>query len=1047
MKSVIGKFAVRHAVSIVFLVLALCLAGAHAARRMGSSVFPKTEFPRVVIMVDNGVKPADEMMAAVTRPIEEAMKDIPGSETIRSTTGRGSAQIDLFFSWKVDMLQTELAVRSRLAQVMSQLPPTAHAEAWRMNFSTFQIVGVSLTAKGRDISSLWELARYDVKPKFLRLPGVARVELVGGQAPEYQVIVDPMRLAALRLPLSQVTETLNRNNFISGSGLHQEDNTLFLTVVDGRVHSVEDIENLTVNSDNGQPVRLKDFARVLRGKEPVFNAVTADGVDAVLINIFSQPDASTVDIVRQLQEQLPAIRAGLPPDVKLAFFYDQSLLVRDSMRSAWEAIIFGLILSVAILYLFLRSWGTTLVAIVVIPVTVLLTILAMSLSGMNFDLMTLGGIAAAIGLVIDDAIVVVEAIYAKIAAGMGRLQAIPAGIEEIFSALLGSTLTPVVVFLPLAFLDGVVGVFFRALALTMTVALLTSLLMALTLTPALAAWILRLPAKRISHDPRAVEQGGFILRRVIRLYESILRVALDRRKFTVAFGVLVLAVAVILYPRLKSDFLPEMDEGGFVIDYVTPPGTSLAETDRQMRQAEEILKATPEIESYSRRTGAALGVHLVELNTGDFLIKLKPDRKRSTAAVVDDLRKKFHEALPRVDWDFPGILSDLIGDLIWSDKPIEVKIFSNDLNFLTRKAEEIEELITPEPRARAGVAGVVDVFNGLVYTGNSIHLRVRLPEAQRFGLNADDIASAVNTAMLGQTASTVLEGDRVVNIRVALKPFAVARFADLRNLPLRAANGVTVQLSQVADIVESPGELELHREDMRQNIAVTARLDGRDLGSAMKEIRRLISRDPSLSSDNVEYGGLYQQQEESFHDLLIVLGMAIVLVFTVALLEFRSFTAPLAIVFGAVLSGFGIVLALIITGTTLSIITYLGAIIGMGIVHKNGILMLDYVEQLRERGVDLREALVQSGRRRLRPVLMTSMAAGLGMLPLAWGIGPGADMLRPLAIAVIGALCTSVLLSLVATPAAYFALQQFKDAWLFQRWKSGNSNTTSIIGS
>jgi CzcA family heavy metal efflux pump len=897
-----------------------------------------------------------------------------------------------------------------------------------MNFSTFQIVGVSLTARGRDISSLWELARYDLKPKFLRLPGVARVELVGGQAPEYQVVVDPLRLAALRLSLSQVSETLKRNNLISGSGLHQEDNTLYLTVVDGRVRSVEDIENLTVVTGGGQPVHIKDFARVQRGKEPVFNAVTADGVDAVLLNIFSQPDASTVDIVRQLQDQLPAIRAELPPDVKLAFFYDQSILVRDSMRSAWEAIFFGLILSVAILYLFLRSWGTTLVAIVVIPVTVLLTIVVMYLGGMHFDLMTLGGIAAAIGLVIDDAIVVVEAIYAKIAGGLGRLEAIPAGIEEIFSALLGSTLTPVVVFLPLAFLDGVVGVFFRALALTMTVALLSSLLMALTLTPALAAWFLRLPAKRISHDPQVAEQGGFVLQRVIRLYESILRVALEHRRFTVACGILVLAAAAILYPRLKSDFLPDMDEGGFVIDYVTPPGTSLAETDRQMRQAEEILKATPEIESYSRRTGAALGVHLVELNTGDFLIKLKSGRKRSTAAVIEELREKFHTALPRVDWDFPGILSDLIGDLIWSDKPIEVKIFSSDLNFLTRKAEEIEELITPDPKTRKGVAGVVDVFNGLVYTGTSIHLRVRLPDAQRFGLNADDIAAAVNTALLGQTASTVLEGDRVVNIRVTMEPASVQRLDELGNLPLRGADGAIVQLRQVADVVESPGELELHREDMRQNLAVTARLDGRDLGSAMAEIRTLVSRDSSLSENSIEYGGLYQQQEESFHALLIVLGMAIVLVFTVALLEFRSFTAPLAIVFGAVLSVFGIVLALLITGTSLSIITYLGAIIGMGIVHKNGILMLDYVEQLRERGVDLREALVQSGRRRLRPVLMTSMAAGLGMLPLAWGIGPGADMLRPLAIAVIGALCTSVLLSLVATPAAYFVMLQFKEA-------------------
>jgi CzcA family heavy metal efflux pump len=1032
MKSAVGRFAVRHAISIVFLTFALCLAGGYAAKKMGSSVFPETNFPRVVIMADNGVMPADEMTATLTRPIEEAMKDIPGSETIRSTTGRGTAQIDLFFSWKVDMIQTELYVLSRLSQIRNSLPGTAHTEVYRMNFSTFPIIGISLTAPGRDISSLWELARYDLKPRFLRIPGVARVELVGGQAPEYQIIVDPLRLAALRLTLAQVTETLNRNNLVSGSGLQQDDNKMYLTAVDGRVHFVEDIESLTITTDQGHPIQLRDFARVLRGKEPTFSVVTADGVNSVLLNIYSQPDASTLDIARELQQQLPGIRRELPRDVKLAFFYDQSLLVRDSMASAWEAIIFGLFLSVAILYLFLRSFGTTLVAIVVIPVTVLVTIVVMKLCSMNFNLMTLGGIAAAIGLVIDDAIVVVEAIYAKIAAGMERLRAIPAGIAEIFDALLGSTLTPVVVFVPLAFLHGIVGVFFRALALTMVVALLTSLLLALTLTPSLAAWFIRFPAGRKSEKLGEVEQGGFLLRRVIHLYELIVRRALDHRWFTVAMGILVLIASVVLYPRLKTDFLPEMDEGGFVIDYVSPPGTSLAETDRQMREAEEILKTTPEIESYSRRTGAALGIHLVELNTGDFLIKLKPSRKRSTAAVIADLRQKFHAALPDIDWDFPGILSDLIGDLIWSDKPIEVKIFSNDLKFLAEKAEDIEELITPNPKTKKGVAGVVDVFNGLVYTGTSIHLRVRYADAQRYGLNADDIAKTVNIAMLGQTASTVLEGDRVVSIRVNVDPATLKHLEALRELPLRAADGTIVQLYQVADVVESPGELELHREDQRQNIAVTARLEGRDLGSAMAEIRKRISEDPSLPPGSIEYGGLYQQQEESFRNLMVVLIMAIVLVFTVALLEFRSFYAPVAIVFGAVLSLFGIILALLITGTTLSIIAYLGAIIGMGIVHKNGILMLDYVEQLRAGGMELREALVQSGRRRLRPVLMTSLAAALGMLPLAYGIGSGADMLRPLAIAVIGAVCISVLLSLVATPTAYLLMLQLREARVFK---------------
>ncbi|HUK13567.1 MAG TPA: efflux RND transporter permease subunit, partial [Thermoanaerobaculaceae bacterium] len=464
------------------------------------------------------------------------------------------------------------------------------------------------------------------------------------------------------------------------------------------------------------------------------------------------------------------------------------------------------------------------------------------------------------------------------------------------------------------------------------------------------------------------------------------------------------------------EFLPPMDEGGFVIDYIAPPGTSLTETNRQMLVAEGILRQVPELESYSRRTGAQLGLAITEPNTGDFLVKLRPDRKRSTDAVIAELRHAFTAALPDVQWEFPGILADLIGDLEGAPQPVEIKLFSTDTAWLKAKAPEVAEKISH-------VRGVVDVFNGLVYAGSSLTLRVRPVDARRFGFTGEDIANAVNTAMLGQTASTVLQGDRVVNIRVKVSPSRLDRIASLRTLPLRSPDGTVVQLSQLVDVTEEPGQLELRRDDLRQDVAVTARLEGRDLGSAMGEIRTLLDRDPSLRGGALELGGLYQQQQESFRNLVIVLGMAIVLVFTVLLLEFRSFREPVAIVFGALLALFGTVLALWITGTSLNVVSFLGAIIGVGIVAKNGILMLDLVGQHRAAGLDAVEALVRSGARRLRPVLMTSLAAALGMLPLAYGIGSGADMLKPLAIAVIGALCISVLLSLVATPAAYLLLE------------------------
>jgi multidrug efflux pump subunit AcrB len=630
-------------------------------------------------------------------------------------------------------------------------------------------------------------------------------------------------------------------------------------------------------------------------------------------------------------------------------------------------------------------------------------------------------------LIIDDAIVVVEAIHTKLLMGRSRQEAVVEAVREILKPLVGSTIGPVMVFVPLAFLDGVPGVFFRALAVTMVVSLLASLALAVTLTPSLAAWLLRVGKTPSGQPLERAEEGGFILRRIVRAYEGAGRVAFAHPLLTLLVSGLVLLCGIGIYMRLQTDFLPKMDEGGFVIDYVAPAGTSLAETDRALLEVEKILRQTPEIESYSRRTGAALGFHIVEPNTGDFLVKLRSSRKKKTEEVISELRKKLKESQPHIEWEFPGILSDLLNDLTGSPEPIEIKIFSTDLEFLKKKAPEIKEAIEEKAGpsgTRLGVKGVVDAKSGLIVAGPLLRVRVRPADAQRFGMNADDVAQALDTAMIGQTASSILQADRIVEIRVRAEPSSVDRMATLGNLPLRSPNGLWVLLSQIADITEDPGQLELRREDLRQNVAVTARLEGRDLGSAIEEIRQKLSRDPSLPPGMIEYGGLYHEQQESFRNLLVVLILAILLVFAALLVEFNSLAASVSIVFGAVLSLFGTVLALLVTGTSLNIISILGAIIGIGIVHKNGILMLDWVEHLEKEGVKLEDALLGSGRRRLRPVLMTSMAAALGMLPLAYGIGSGADMLRPLAIAVIGALCISVLLSLVATPALYLLLRR-----------------------
>jgi CzcA family heavy metal efflux pump len=1007
------SFVLRHRKAILFLVAALCLAGAYSAYIMPASVFPQTDFPRVVILIDNGVMPADEMMATITRPVEEAMKNIPGTATIRSTTGRGSAAVNVFFDWSTDMVQAELYVLGRLAQIRSTLPPTAEFAVHRLTFSAFPIIGISLTSKTRSISELWETARYDLNPRFLRIQGVARINLVGGRAPEYHVVVDPLKLESYRLTPDQVSRALAETNRFTPAGMHEENRQLYLAVVDNRLRQPGEIENVVVAWAGKSPVRVRDVATVRRGFAPQFNIVTAEGTEAVLMNIYGQPDSNTVAIAGALEEELRRIRRELPPDMKLAFFYDQSLFVREGVKSVWESIIVGLVLSVIIHYLFLRSLSGAFVVGIGIPVTVLVTLVVTRICRMSFNLMTLGGIAACIGMVIDDAIVVVEAIHAKLLSGQSPSQAVRSVTREVGPALVGSTLTPVVVFIPLAFLEGVPGVFFRALALTMVSSLLISLGVAVTFTPALAQLLMRHPGGKPQDE---LAQGGPVLRVVIAVYEWVVRRALRHRWLALGCTVVVVAAGILLYDRLETDFLPKLEEGAFVLDYYSRPGTSLSETNRMLRHVEEILLATPEVESFSRRTGARLALAIAEPNTGDFLVKLRPNRTRSTEEVIDELREKIHDAEPALHTEFPGVLSDLIGDLTWSPKPCEIKIFSNDTALLKQKASQVAETIAKMP-------GVVDVEPGLVVAGPSMRFAVRPEAAARVGLTAADIGNWLQTSLLGSASSYLLQGDRTVGIRVLSAAETRDREQRIRETPIRSPSGSVVTLNDVAEVQYQPGILEMQREDLRQLVAVSARFAGMDLGTGIRNIQAQLGKTLELPPGaTLEFGGLYQQQQESFKNLTLVLLMAIFLVFAVLLVEFRSIIQPLAIVLGAVLALFGVVAALALTGTSLNIVSFLGAIIGVGIVAKNGILMLDFVEHLRARGYTVFEALVQSGRRRLRPVLMTSLATFIGLLPLAYGMGAGADMLRPLAIAIIGALFMSLLLSLIVTPVCYYVM-------------------------
>ncbi len=1017
----LGEFIEAHGRALVIVVLSFALAGIVFAFRLPISILPQTDFPRIVILVDNGIAPVDVQMVTVTRPIEEAIRIVPGITDVRSVTARGSTEISIFFRWDVDILHALHQVQGRIAQIMPSLPPGARFDIKRLTFYVFPTIGCSITSPSRSIAELWDLAYYDIAPRLYRLPGVAETRIVGGRRPEFHVLVQPERLNALGMPLTKVVEAIRSTNTISTAGMIQENYHLYLATVTGLMRSKEQIEETVVDVVKGTPIRVKDIASVVPGEQVAYKIVTANGRPAVLVNVMQQPDGNSVEIADAVNAELREVRKSLPPDIVLENYYDESLLVRDSIKGVAESILIGLLLSCAVLVGFLKSWRTTVVAALVIPIAVLFAVVFMRLFNMSWNLMTLGGLAACIGVVIDDAIVMVENIIVHLSMGQEPKEAARSAIHELTPALIGSTLTPIMVFVPLIFLGGITAVFFRALALTMVTALLASLFLAIFFTPVLASVFFRAPKGPAETDMHRAEQAGEgrFLRWGTARYEAALGWALRHTGIVIFASLVIMAGAVGLYFQLGSGFLPQLDEGTFVLDYITPPGTSLEETNRVLLHIEQFIRENPEVESYSRRTGAELGFFVTEPNSGDFVVKLKRNRKHSTEQVIEELRDKINQSEPIIEIEFPHMLEDLIGDLAWSPKPVEIKVFNDQYEVSKAFAQEIEEWL---PK----VKGAVDVFNRTLVIGPSVNFRVNVEKAQRAGFSVSDIADIESAIVDGVVATNMIRGQRLIGIRVRYPSKYRSTVDSLKGLLITSPNGTTVPLSSVADVEMEEGTTEIHRENLRNIATVTAQISGRDLGSVIAEIKDRLPKELKVPpGTEIEYGGLYKIQRESFLGLTQVLLASILLIFIILVFEFRSFSHPIAILVATLLCSFGALLALKLTGQTLNISSFMGAIMVVGIVHKNGILMLDAEQAFSARGLPLQEAIYEAGRRRLRPILMTALATIFGMLPLALNVGSGAQILQPLAIAVIGGVAVSMVLSLLITPVLYFRLRHW----------------------
>lgn len=1006
-----------------FIYLAIAVlsgAGIWAAFRLPSAIYPELNFSRITIVAEGSSLGARQMLFSVTRPVEEAVSVVPGVRRVQSRSIRGGSETNITFAPGTDMIYVLQQVQARVNQVRASLPADLDIEIERLLPSLFPIV--SYNVEGGDPATLYDIARYQIRPLISRVPGVGRVDVMGSDIREIEVVADPAKLAQQQMTYEDLAQAIQSATNVAAVGRMPQDYRQYLIVTTTEAHSANDVANIIV----GHGLRVGDLATVTAGTEDHVRIIEGDGRPAALVNVTRQIGGNTLEIADSVARIAASVRRTLPPGVTIRPVYDQAALVREAVTSVRDAMIVGAVLAIIVLLLFLRHARITAISAASIPITMAITVFVMWLIGQTFNLMTLGAMAIAIGLVIDDAVVITENIVRHARLNPDRKAAIHDAVQELIWPVTTSTITTVVVFLPLGLLTGVEGQFFHALSITLTIAVLVSLVIALTIIPLLSEQFVT--AHDVETDVEATAPRRGFLARVGSAVDSLseryalaLGRVLHNVRWVVAAAVVLVAAGVLVHRFVPTGFLPEIDEGAFVLDYWMPGGTALTETDRQLHIVERILGSTPEIVATSRRTGAELGLFATLQNRGDINARLEPEsrRDRSIFEVIDDVRGKIEAAVPRMRIEFVQILSDVINDLAGNAHPVEIKMFGPDLNALEAYAKRLEP-------GMAKIDGIEDYYNGVSEPSAEMDMTIDQAEANRVGLTPAQVAGEAGGALLGEPAGEIRLEDRSIGVRVRA-PDSV-RFSPhlLASIPiLSPASKSAVPLGTLATFQPVETRAELLRENQQQMIMATADLGERSLGAVMRDVKAALAASPAPPGIRVELGGQYAGQQQAFRALLLVLGLAAASVVAVMVIQFQSFIEPLVVLLAAPLSFVGAIGLLLITDTPLNVSSFMGLILLVGLIVKNGIILLDFTRHLiREQGMELEDALREAARIRLRPILMTTLCTLFGLLPLALGLGTGSDMQRPLALAVIGGLALSTPITLFGVPTLLIAIRR-----------------------
>ena len=1003
--------AYKNPISVILAVI--IVGGIFLYGQIQVSLFPEITFPKLKVIADNGEQPVDKMMVTVTRPLEDAIKQVPDLKILRSTTSRGTCEISAFLNWGADINVNQQMLESRIAQIKNSLPADVQIQIEKMNPSILPVLGFTIESDKKTPIELNLIATYIVKPFLSQIDGVSSVGIIGGKTKEFWIELNQLKMSTFSITPELIRDMMNQNHFITSNGFLSDYRRLYLSVTDAGLYTVTDIQNVVLRNDGKRLIRLKDVADINVRERTEYTRINANGRQGLLVAILKQPNANLIKLSENVVSRKKELEKILPPDVHVSFYYDQADFVNKAIKSVNDSLWLGLLLALLVAVMFLRSFRASATILITIPVTLLLTIIVLYCIGYTLNITTFGAIAAAIGLIIDDAVVVVEQIHRTHEEFPDRSsnELVHQAVKYLFPSMVGSSISTIVIFIPFMLLGGVAGAYFNVLTNTMIITLVCSFFVTWIGLPVIYIWFSNLrslfPEKKIT-DIRKIKTRNWV------------SFFLKRPAISILFIFLLLASIIYILPHLETGFLPEMDEGSIVLDYKAPPGTSLEETDRILTEVEKIIVKIPEVETYSRRTGAQMGFFITEPNDGDYLISLKDDRERSTEEVIDDIRKRIEETQPALQIDFGQVIGDMLGDLMASVQPIEIKIFGSEQKTLNELAKQVAGEIEK-------IEGVEDVFDGIIIAGPSIEVVPDQQKLAQFKISPESFQFQIQTLVEGNIIGNILEKEQMTAIRMIYPYSTKNSLENIKGQFVFLPDGKIKPLATLASITLKEGVAEINRDNLKSVSIVTARLNNKDLGSAMKEIQKTIGSKIFLPQGyNIEYGGEYADQQKSFRELLMILILASLLVFALMLFLFRDFRAACSILFIAVMGVSGSLIALFITNTPLNVGSYTGLIMIVGIIGENAIFTFQQFTTNRQKG-SVDESLVYAISTRLRPKLMTALGAIIALMPLAIGVGTGAQMHQPLAIAVIGGFIIALPLLLIILPTLLHLLYKRED--------------------